>query len=80
MRVSRFLIHLFSGVYLLCCSLQTKAQVDGDNETFYIENLDPSLTNEVTVFNAVHQIVYHQENYRNNWEGGNLPVGTIIIQ
>ncbi|MBC7488158.1 MAG: gliding motility-associated C-terminal domain-containing protein [Cytophagaceae bacterium] len=49
---------------------------DGDNETFYIENLDPSVQNEVSVFNAVHQIVYHQENYRNDWDGGNLPVGT----
>ena len=49
---------------------------DGDNETFYIENLDPSLTNEVSIFNAVHQIVYHQENYRNDWDGATLPVGT----
>jgi gliding motility-associated-like protein len=49
---------------------------DGDNETFYIKNLDPSLTNEVSIFNAVHQVVYHQENYRNDWDGGNLPVGT----
>lgn len=49
---------------------------DSDNETFYIENLDPSVRNEVSVFNAVHQIVYHQENYRNDWDGGNLPVGS----
>ncbi|MDB5255532.1 MAG: hypothetical protein JWM14_227 [Chitinophagaceae bacterium] len=49
---------------------------DGDNEIFYIENMDPSVSNEVSVFNAVHQIVYHQENYRNDWDGGNLPVGT----
>jgi len=49
---------------------------DGDNETFYIENLDPAIRNEVSVFNAVHQIVYHQENYRNDWDGSNLPVGT----
>ena len=49
---------------------------DADNETFYIENLDPSIHNDVAVFNAAHQIVYHQENYRNDWDGGNLPVGT----
>lgn len=49
---------------------------DGDNETFYIKNLDPLLPNEVSIFNAVHQVVYHQENYRNDWDGGGLPVGT----
>lgn len=49
---------------------------DGDNETFYIENLNPSVSNEVSIFNAVHQVVYHQENYRNEWDGGALPVGT----
>jgi gliding motility-associated-like protein len=49
---------------------------DGDNETFYIENMDPAASNEVSIFNAVHQIVYHQENYRNDWGGDNLPVGT----
>ncbi len=49
---------------------------DGDNELFYIGNIDPSLENEVTVFNAVHQVVYHQKNYRNDWDGGGLPIGT----
>lgn len=49
---------------------------DSDNEIFYIKNLDPSLYNEVSVYNATHQIVYHQENYRNDWDGGNLPVGS----
>jgi gliding motility-associated-like protein len=49
---------------------------DGDNETFYIKNLDPLVSNEVSVFNAVHQVVYHRQNYRNDWDGGGLPVGT----
>lgn len=49
---------------------------DGDNETFYIENLNPALHNEVSVFNASHQVVFHEENYRNNWSGEALPVGT----
>jgi gliding motility-associated-like protein len=49
---------------------------DGDNETFYIENLNPALHNEISVFNTWHQIVFHQENYRNDWDGGDLPVGT----
>ena len=48
---------------------------DGDNEMFYIENLNPALRNEVSVFNTWHQIVFHEENYRNNWDGGGLPVG-----
>lgn len=49
---------------------------DGDNETFYIKNLNPALHNEVSIFNTSHQVVFHEENYRNNWGGDHLPVGT----
>ncbi len=48
---------------------------DGDNDVFYIENLEASPNTEVTIFNAWNQIVYHTTHYKNDWDGGGLPVG-----
>ena len=49
---------------------------DGDNETFYIENIEALPSAHIMVFNVWHQIVYNKENYQNDWDGGGLPVGT----
>ncbi len=49
---------------------------DGDNETFYIKNIEALPSAEVTVFNVWHQVVYHKDQYDNGWDGGGLPVGT----
>ena len=49
---------------------------DGDNETFYIKNIEALPSTEVTVFNVWHQVVYNKKNYGNDWDGGGLPVGT----
>lgn len=49
---------------------------DGDNETFYIKNIEALPSTNITIFNVWHQIVYNKENYKNDWNGGGLPVGT----
>lgn len=49
---------------------------DGDNETFYIKNIEALPSTHITIFNVWHQIVYNKENYQNDWNGGGLPVGT----
>jgi len=48
---------------------------DGKNDVFYIENIENSPNTEVTIFNAWNQIVFHSTQYRNDWDGGGLPVG-----
>ena len=35
-------------------------------------------SSELTVFNRWGRIVYHSKDYRNNWDGGNLPDGTYF--
>ncbi|MDB5273041.1 MAG: C-terminal target protein [Chitinophagaceae bacterium] len=49
---------------------------DGDNETFFIKNIEKIPSVDVAVFNVWNQAVYHNENYKNEWDGGGLPVGT----
>ncbi|HSZ72775.1 MAG TPA: gliding motility-associated C-terminal domain-containing protein, partial [Cytophagaceae bacterium] len=49
---------------------------DGDNETFYIKNIEKTPPVQVTVFDVWHQVVYSKDNYQNDWNGGGLPVGT----
>jgi gliding motility-associated-like protein len=49
---------------------------DGDNETFFIKNIEALPSTHITIFNVWHQIVYNKENYKNDWDGGGLPVGT----
>lgn len=51
---------------------------DGNNDVFYIENLERSPNTEVTVFNAWNQVVYHSTEYKNDWDGGGLPVGNYF--
>ncbi|MDF2455736.1 MAG: hypothetical protein K0R51_1729 [Cytophagaceae bacterium] len=49
---------------------------DGANETFFIKNIEALPSTDLTVFNVWHQVVYNKKNYKNDWDGGGLPVGT----
>ncbi|MDB5258384.1 MAG: large protein [Chitinophagaceae bacterium] len=49
---------------------------DGDNETFYIKNIEALPSVHVTIFNVWHQVLYNKDSYKNDWDGGGLPVGT----
>jgi gliding motility-associated-like protein len=53
---------------------------DGDNDFWYIGNLEKYPENRVQIFNRYGQEIYSIVNYKNNWNGkylGNdLPAGT----
>ena len=49
---------------------------DGTNDVFEIENVPTALSYSIEIFNIWGDQVYHSENYKNDWDGGNLPTGT----
>lgn len=49
---------------------------DGTNDFFEIENVPANLTYSLEIFNIWGDKVYQSENYKNDWDGGNLPTGT----
>lgn len=49
---------------------------DGTNDLFEIENVPYGITYSLEIFNIWGDKVYHSENYKNDWDGGNLPTGT----
>ena len=49
---------------------------DGTNDLFEIENVPANLTFSLEIFNIWGDKVYESENYKNDWDGGNLPTGT----
>jgi len=49
---------------------------DGTNDLFEIENVPANLTYSLEIFNIWGDKVYQSENYKNDWDGGNLPTGT----
>ncbi len=52
---------------------------DGYNDKFAIEGITYS-SNTVTLFNRWGQKVYEASNYRNQWDGGDLPDGTYYYE
>lgn len=46
------------------------------NARFYIFNLDKYPNTNLTVYDRWGETVYSSPNYKNNWNGGNLPEGT----
>jgi gliding motility-associated-like protein len=55
---------------------------DGDNDVFYIANLEKFPDNELKIYNRYGKIVFNAKNYNNDWNGtylGNLvPTGTYF--
>jgi gliding motility-associated-like protein len=49
---------------------------DGTNDVFEIENAPANLTYSLEIFNIWGDKVYESVNYKNDWDGGNLPTGT----
>ena len=49
---------------------------DGTNDLFEIENVPAGLTYSIEIFNIWGDKVYQSDNYKNDWDGGNLPTGT----
>ncbi|HXA02704.1 MAG TPA: LamG-like jellyroll fold domain-containing protein [Cytophagaceae bacterium] len=54
------------------------ANGDGDNDVFYIENLNFYPDNEVTLYNQWGNNVYQRKGYQNDWSGKNLPDGNYF--
>ena len=52
---------------------------DGQNDVFFIEGILASKST-VRIFNRWGQVVYESSNYRNNWNGGDLPDGTYFYE
>ncbi len=52
---------------------------DGYNDLFVIEGIQYT-SNTVRVFNRWGQLVYESSNYRNQWNGGDLPDGTYFYE
>jgi gliding motility-associated-like protein len=51
---------------------------DGHNDVFFFKNLHFYPGSELYVFNRWGDKVFHQANYTNDWDGGNLPAGTYF--
>jgi gliding motility-associated-like protein len=51
---------------------------DGFNDSFYIEGL-PRYS-KLIIINKKDKEVYKSENYRNDWDGGDLPAGTYQFE
>ena len=49
---------------------------DGTNDFYEIENIPEGLTLSLEIFNIWGDRVYASENYKKEWDGGNLPTGT----
>jgi gliding motility-associated-like protein len=52
---------------------------DGQNDRFEIEGIQ-SRQNTVRVFNRWGQVVFEANNYRNTWDGRNVPDGTYFYE
>ena len=53
---------------------------DGDNDTFYIENITRYPDNHLTIFNRWGRVIYETNGYKNQWSGTHngkeVPLGT----
>ncbi len=52
---------------------------DGNNDTFHIEGI-LGTHNKVRIFNRWGQVVFEANNYRNTWDGRNVPDGTYFYE
>ena len=52
---------------------------DGQNDRFEIEGIQ-SRQNTVRIFNRWGQVVFEANNYRNTWDGRNVPDGTYFYE
>jgi gliding motility-associated-like protein len=50
--------------------------LDGLNDVLEFPNLDFFPSNHLMVWNRWGNLVLDRENYKNNWDGGDLPGGT----
>lgn len=48
---------------------------DNINDTFNIKNLNTWTTNYIVIYNRWGKIVYEQKDYKNDWNGGDVPPG-----
>jgi gliding motility-associated-like protein len=51
---------------------------DGHNDVFFFKNLHFYPGAELFIFNRWGNKVFHQANYTNDWDGGDLPAGTYF--
>lgn len=54
------------------------ANKDGKNDFFLIEGIQDSKPQELTIFNRLGNIVFHTTDYKNNWDGTDLEVGSYF--
>lgn len=53
---------------------------DGQNDTFYIENLEEFPNAELLILSKSGKIVFHSDAYKNDWDGGNESKGIYTYQ
>jgi len=53
---------------------------DGQNDTFYIDGLEQFPDVEVSIVNKSGKQVFHSSAYKNDWNGGDQPVGIYTYQ
>lgn len=55
---------------------------DGDNDVFYIGNIDKYPDNTLNIYNRYGKLIYHSSNYNNDWDakylGQDVPTGTYF--
>jgi gliding motility-associated-like protein len=49
---------------------------DTTNQYFVVPDLPNYPSNKVIIFNRWGNVVFEKENYKNDWDGGDLPSGT----
>ncbi|MBX7094274.1 MAG: gliding motility-associated C-terminal domain-containing protein, partial [Flavobacteriales bacterium] len=71
-----------SNVIMISCSLDIPNVIspngDGVNDVFYVDGLQYHPNSILRVYNRWGQLVYLDNNYLNNWDGGSLPQGTYF--
>jgi len=53
---------------------------DGQNDTFYIENLEEFPNAELIILSKSGKIVFHSKGYKNDWDGGSESKGIYTYQ
>ena len=52
--------------------------LDLDNETFYIDNIEKNQNNEVYVFDKYGKQIFYAKNYKNDWKADNIEDGIYV--
>lgn len=53
---------------------------DGQNDTFYIENLEEFSNAELMILSKTGKVVFHSRSYKNDWDGGREGKGIYTYQ